>query len=63
MPPARQPSRTAPSEPFQPDRDPIWWKMIANRPDPVGGVVKLPEAPGLGWDLDREYIEFHRIDR
>jgi D-galactarolactone cycloisomerase len=51
------------AECFHPDRDPIWWKMIANRPDPVGGVVKLPEAPGLGWDLDREYIEFHRIDR
>jgi D-galactarolactone cycloisomerase len=51
------------AECFHPDRDPLWWNMIANRPDPVAGQVRLPTAPGLGWELDRDYIEFHRIDR
>ena len=51
------------AECFHPHRDPFWWNMIENRPDPVGGCVKLPTAPGLGWQLDRDYIEFHRIDQ
>jgi D-galactarolactone cycloisomerase len=51
------------AECFHPDRDPVWWNMIANRPEPVGGIVQLPRAPGLGWELDRDYIEFHRTDR
>ncbi|MGZ4728379.1 MAG: mandelate racemase/muconate lactonizing enzyme family protein [Acidimicrobiales bacterium] len=51
------------AECFHPDRDPVWWGMVANRPEPVGGLVRLPAGPGLGWELDRDFIEFHRIDR
>ena len=36
------------AECFHPHRDPFWWNMIENRPDPVGGCVKLPT--GRGWD-------------
>ena len=46
---------------FHPDRDPIWWNLVANRPDLVDGMIELPAAPGLGWELDREYVEAHAV--
>ena len=46
---------------FEPDRDPIWWNLVANRPEIVSGTIALPSAPGLGWELDGDYIEAHRI--
>jgi L-alanine-DL-glutamate epimerase-like enolase superfamily enzyme len=48
-------------EVFHPDRDPIWWRMIANRPNVVGGSLTLPPGPGLGWELDRDFIEHYRV--
>ncbi len=48
---------------FHPDRDPFWWNLIANRPPLRDGVLTLPEGPGLGWELDLDYIEAHRADR
>jgi L-alanine-DL-glutamate epimerase-like enolase superfamily enzyme len=49
-------------EVFHPDRDPIWWKLVANRPEVVDGRFALPERPGLGWVLDQEFIDRHRVD-
>ena len=46
---------------FHPDRDPIWWNLVANRPQLVDGLLELSDAPGLGWDLDLEYVESHRM--
>ena len=46
---------------FHPDRDPIWWNLIANRPALEGGTMALPEAPGLGWELDPAFLEAHRV--
>jgi L-alanine-DL-glutamate epimerase-like enolase superfamily enzyme len=46
---------------FHPDRDPIWWNLVANRPQLDSGWLDLPHAPGLGWELDPEYIEHHRV--
>jgi D-galactarolactone cycloisomerase len=46
---------------FHPDRDPIWWNLVANRPPLTGGQVELSDAPGLGWELDPDYIEAHRV--
>lgn len=48
-------------EVFHPDRDPIWWQMIANRPLLQDGKFALPTEPGLGWELDREFIERYRV--
>jgi L-alanine-DL-glutamate epimerase-like enolase superfamily enzyme len=48
-------------EVFHPDRDPIWWNLVANRPPIVDGQIALPGGPGLGWELDRDYIEAHRV--
>jgi D-galactarolactone cycloisomerase len=51
------------AECFHPDRDPIWWNLIANRPPLVDGHIALPTAPGLGWELDLDYLERHRLER
>jgi L-alanine-DL-glutamate epimerase-like enolase superfamily enzyme len=49
------------AETFHPDRDPIWWNLVANRPPLVDGWIELPEGPGLGWDLDLDYIDRFRV--
>jgi L-alanine-DL-glutamate epimerase-like enolase superfamily enzyme len=48
-------------EVFHPDRDPIWWRMIGNRPELRDGKMALPTEPGLGWELDREFIEHYTV--
>jgi L-alanine-DL-glutamate epimerase-like enolase superfamily enzyme len=48
-------------ETFHPARDPIWWNLIANRPPLVGGYMHLPDAPGLGWEFDDDFIEAYRV--
>ena len=47
---------------FHPDRDPFWWNLIANRPELEDGALPLPDGPGLGWKLDTDYIDRHRVD-
>jgi D-galactarolactone cycloisomerase len=58
---ASQPNSTY-LEVFHPDRDPIWWNLIVNRPEVVDGEIALPTGPGLGWVLDDAYIERYRVD-
>lgn len=50
-------------EAFSPARDPIFWQMLANRPALVDGQFPLSERPGLGWELDEDFIEKYRVDR
>jgi D-galactarolactone cycloisomerase len=57
---ASQPHGTY-AECFHPDRDPFWWNLIANRPALIGGQLPLPREPGLGWQLDWDYIDAHRV--
>jgi L-alanine-DL-glutamate epimerase-like enolase superfamily enzyme len=57
---ASQPHGTY-AECFHPDRDPFWWNLIANRPALSGGLLPLPREPGLGWQLDWDYIDAHRV--
>jgi D-galactarolactone cycloisomerase len=47
---------------FHPDRDPIWPNLVANRPPLVDGRLQLSSAPGLGWELDLDFIERHRVE-
>jgi D-arabinonate dehydratase len=47
-------------ETFDPERDPIFWTLIANRREFVGGDYLLPEGPGLGLELDWDYIDKYR---
>jgi L-alanine-DL-glutamate epimerase-like enolase superfamily enzyme len=46
---------------FHPDRDPIWHNLLANRPALKDGHIQLNDNPGLGWELDRDYIKKYRI--
>jgi D-galactarolactone cycloisomerase len=50
------------AECFDPDRDPIWWNLIANRPELRDGRLELSDAPGLGWELDADYIDRYRVE-
>jgi D-galactarolactone cycloisomerase len=50
-------------EVFHPDRDPIWWRLIANDRELVDGELVLPRGPGFGWELDEDVIERYRVDR
>lgn len=59
---ASQPNGTY-LEVFHPDRDPIWWNLIANRPELVDGEMTLPRGSGLGWEYDESFIEKYRADR
>lgn len=49
-------------ENFHPQRDPIWHNLVANRPALSSGHLRLPDGPGLGWDLDEDYIARYRVD-
>jgi len=49
-------------EAFRPERDPIFWNMIENRPELVDGLFRLPDAPGFGWRLDEGFIARYRSD-
>jgi L-alanine-DL-glutamate epimerase-like enolase superfamily enzyme len=50
-------------EAFHQERDPIFWQMLANRPELKDGLFTLPSGPGLGWELDADFIEMYRADR
>jgi D-arabinonate dehydratase len=49
-------------ETFDPDRDPIFWNIIANRRPFDGGYYSVPQGPGLGLELDWEYINRYRSE-
>ncbi|MGH8875933.1 MAG: mandelate racemase/muconate lactonizing enzyme family protein [Stackebrandtia sp.] len=43
------------------DRDPIWHGLIANQPALQGGTIALGRRPGLGWELDEDFIAKYRV--
>jgi D-arabinonate dehydratase len=47
-------------ETFDPERDPLFWNLIANRRPFERGEYVVPDGPGLGLELDAEYIERYR---
>lgn len=44
-----------------PERDPIWDKLIANRPMPKDGIIAIPQGPGFGLELDWDLVERYRL--
>lgn len=50
------------AEVFSPNRDPIFWNLLANRGDFVDGHLVLPTTPGFGWELDEDFIARYRVD-
>lgn len=47
---------------FHPSRDPIFWRMLGNRPELDAGSFRLPDGPGFGWTLDADFIEAFQVD-
>ena len=41
---------------FHPERDPLFWELIANRPTIRNGVYPVPQGPGFGLVLDESTI-------
>lgn len=46
---------------FHPDRDPLFFNLIANRPPIRDGVYAIPRGPGWGLELDADYIQRYRV--
>jgi L-alanine-DL-glutamate epimerase-like enolase superfamily enzyme len=57
---AAAPRRTY-AECFSPERDPVWWNLVVNRPVIRDGCLWLSDRPGFGWELDDEYLGHHRL--
>jgi L-alanine-DL-glutamate epimerase-like enolase superfamily enzyme len=50
------------AEIFSPQRDPIYWNMLANRSRCKDGLMPVPDRPGLGWELDQDFIAKYRVE-
>lgn len=44
-----------------PERDPIWEKLIVNHPPIQEGFIEIPRGNGFGLELDWELIEHYRL--
>jgi len=49
-------------ETFHPDRDPLFYALVANRSPFVDGWYALPQGPGFGLELDAGVIAKYRVD-
>lgn len=50
-------------ETFDPDRDPIFWNLIANRQEFVNGDYLVPQGAGFGLELDWDYVNRFRSEK
>ena len=48
-------------ETFHPDRDPMFYALVANRSAFDKGRYAVPQGPGFGIEFDRNVIEKYRI--
>lgn len=44
-----------------PERDPVWQRMWANRPPVRNGLMRVADGPGLGLALDQDMIARYRV--
>jgi D-galactarolactone cycloisomerase len=49
-------------ETFHPDRDPLFYRLMANRAAFKAGWYSLPQGPGFGLELDPAVIATYRVD-
>jgi L-alanine-DL-glutamate epimerase-like enolase superfamily enzyme len=45
-----------------PERDPVWHRLIANRPPVKDGIVQVPAGPGFGIQLDWDMVKRYRLN-
>jgi D-galactarolactone cycloisomerase len=50
-------------EAFHPDRDPVFWHIDAGRAPFRDGNLAVPDRPGLGIELDWDWVNRYRLDR
>jgi D-arabinonate dehydratase len=48
-------------EMFHPDRDPLFYQLVANRSPLIDGRYAVPQGPGFGLQLDAAVIAKHRV--
>jgi D-arabinonate dehydratase len=48
-------------ETFHPDRDPMFYMLVANRPPFVNGTYAVPQGAGFGLELDEGVIAKYRV--
>lgn len=48
-------------ETFHPDRDPLFYRLVANRSEISQGHYRVPDGPGFGVKLDEKVIEKYRV--
>ena len=48
---------------FDPDRDPIFWNLFSNRPTFTDGMYAVPDKPGLGIELNTDYVERYCVEK
>jgi D-arabinonate dehydratase len=49
-------------EVFHPERDPLFYELVANRNPFKDGLFEVPTGPGLGLELDEDVIKQYRLD-
>ena len=49
-------------ETFHPDRDPLFYQLVANRAPFSGGYYAVPQGPGFGLELEASVIDKYRVD-
>jgi D-galactarolactone cycloisomerase len=49
-------------EVFHPDRDPLFYELVANRNPFKGGRYDVPTGPGFGLELNEKLIAKYRVD-
>lgn len=47
---------------FHPDIDPVWYDLVENTPSPENGAIELPGGPGLGLNLNEEFLAEYTVD-
>jgi len=45
-----------------PERDPVWQTMWANRPTIKDGMMDVAQAPGFGLVLDEDLVRRYRVE-
>jgi len=50
------------AECFRPEIDPIWHEMVVDHPTIEGGTLSLPDEPGIGLDIDPEFVDEYALD-
>ena len=51
------------AELFQdPERDPVWHQMYLDHPQPRNGMISPPDRPGLGIQIDHEFVERYLVE-